>query len=275
VQGDDEPRRIARVMLAFQLARVGRLEASEVRFAQALAEAKTAGDPLHRCVAYTNRVALWTARQAPDRAIEDLQHAIQLAREIGNPEVERIAAHNVASQLHWGDRQAEALELARRARLLEERFVDHPVYPCSLLLAEILLAMDELEEPARLVQWMEQRCPPEPWDWPRWWALRRVLAELGAPGVTPPEQDWEAIVAESRRVSPLEGLLLRLYWRARMALRAERWDEVARSLQEAAQKRGGCPVWLSRFEVLERELARGPGNRESGGSAGAAEMGRQ
>ena len=251
--GDGEASLMALMILPFELACAGRLEEAEARFDEVIALVTASGDLFHLCGVYINRIALWIGRWSLPGAVGDLRRAVDLAREIGNPWLEKLASYNVALLLHWSDRQPEALALARRARLLEERSRERPVAYTALLLAEILIALDQHDEAAPLVSWVEQTCPPEPADLPRYHMLQLVLREAGAAvtGATPPP--WDEVLRRAEGQLSVETALRLLYWRACLAVRGGRLEEAALALEAARARRGPCPLWLSRFDALERE----------------------
>jgi tetratricopeptide (TPR) repeat protein len=254
---DHESLVIAWLLLSFQLASIGRLEEAERKFSEVIALADATGDLPHLGAAYSNRVALWTARGLPDRAIQDLHHVVALAREIGNPWLEHAAAYNVALMLYGSDAQTEALALARRACLLADRAVETPIPGAPLLLSEILLMLEQYEEAARIAEAMGAsalRLDPE--DIPCQKMVELVLSDLGALVTAPAEGGWEQAMrlAEENGFS-IEGELKLLYWRARMARRGGRLEEARSALATARRRRAGCAMWRSRFEALEAELA--------------------
>jgi len=254
-QGDHEPLVIALLLLAPQLATAGHIAESEARFEEVLGLARAASDWPHLGMAYVNRVMLWLAQGATAQAVADLRQAATLAREVGNPWLEHVAAYNVALFLYRADALDEALDVARRAHLLGQRMVERPVTAVPLLLAEILLLLDEEEEAARVVA--ELVCAREPTgnDEPCYRMLRLVLSERGAGLVTAPEGGWDEVLrlADERELS-VESALHLLYWRARMALAGGRQTEAEQALTEARKRRGGCAMWLVRFEALEQML---------------------
>jgi tetratricopeptide (TPR) repeat protein len=253
---DPEPHVIGLLILSFQLVAAGRLAEAEARFEEVIGLSNAEDDLPHLGAAYGNRVALWIARNQPARAVDDLERAIEMARQIGNPRLERVAAYNVAMLLLWADRAEEALPIARRARLLEERFGDRPAASCSLLLARILLFLGEREEARALVAWADERCPPaptnpdvEPYIVAYHRMLKLVLDGAGADGA-----GWEEALAlfDSLQV---EEVLELLYWRTREALAAGRRREATEALATAARRRGDCSMWRNRFAELEFGLS--------------------
>jgi tetratricopeptide (TPR) repeat protein len=139
---------------------VDRSKEAERRFDEVVALCTKAEDWLHLGAAFANR-SLLKAREALDRPMADLRRAIQLAREVGNPWSERIATYNVAELLHWRGEADEALVLARRARMLEERFIERPIPDSALLIGRIQVARGDYDEARRLADWIAQTCPPD------------------------------------------------------------------------------------------------------------------
>ena len=76
-------------------------------------------DRFHLGVAYANRSWLWSVQGETERCNEDLRTVIQLAREIGQAQVERIATYNLGEALLWQGSLDEALQLARRSEALQ------------------------------------------------------------------------------------------------------------------------------------------------------------
>jgi tetratricopeptide (TPR) repeat protein len=256
---DYEARVIGLLLLSSQFAIVGRLEEAEPRFQEVITIAAEANDGLHLCSAYSNRVILWMGRREPDQATDDLHRAIKLARETGNPWLERMASYNVANLLHWNDQRTDALALARRARLLEQRFVDRPVAFCSLLLACILIGLEQFNEAAQIFTWIALSCPPDgsaP-DEPLYvyQMIQLVLLEL-APGSVAPDHrgSWDEVLATARLDPQTEVFVEVLYWRARCALQTGDAGAAGKALAEARTRRSDCPIWPASFECLERQL---------------------
>ncbi|WP_437874785.1 protein kinase domain-containing protein [Sorangium sp. So ce513] len=252
--GDYDCRVLALIMLSFQLAAAGRREEAERAFSELIALAMGAGDRFHLCTAYTNRTALWAWSWSLPGAVDDLRRAVDLAREIGNPWVEKAASYNVAVLLHWSDRQREALALARRARWLEEQASESPVPQTAILLAQIHLVLDEYEQANQLALWIERSCTLGPGDIPDYTLLQLVLSEVGVRSASPPSLSWSAAIQLANEQPFVEITLVHLYWRARIALCRGRTDEAAEALASARERRGDSPMWLPRFSGLERAL---------------------
>ncbi|WP_437693734.1 protein kinase domain-containing protein [Sorangium sp. So ce176] len=260
--GDEESRIIALVLLSTELAHAGRFAEAERRAEEAIALCERAEDLPHLCVAIMNRVVLWTLKKDLPRATADLRRAIALAREIGNPWLERVATYNVAELLYWSDQQDEALSLARRAHTLERRFVDRPVPDCSLLLARILAARGELDEARRLLAWIAGACPPEPSARAAhgcFLLLRCLLSDDALDGVP---RAPRALLLGGLDEAELEAgpflftdeLLEVLSWRARAALRHGLVEVAAANLDRAGGLLAEHPAWRARFDALARGL---------------------
>jgi len=261
--GDYETQVIALLLLSPLLAPIGRLDEAESRFEEVFALCATAEDWLHLGAAYANRAFLWQTRKLLDRCMDDLRRAIQLAREVGNPWSESIATYNVAEFLHWLGEEEEALVLANRVRVLEQRFNDRPIPDASLLLARIQAARGELEEARRLVTWVASNCPPaaHPVMEAFFSMLRQVLVDAADDGAdrAGSADTWADIITKASMGSFAEELLEALYWRARVAIRAERWEEADMALNEAQQRLDECPMWRLRFaDLISRSLLRQP-----------------
>lgn len=264
---DHESRVIALVLLMVELAHAGRGAEAERRAEEVIRLCEEALDLPHLCIAYMNRVVLWTLKKSLSLAAEDLRRAIALAQEIGNPWLERVATYNVAELLYWSDQREEALALARRARTLEERFVDRPVPECSLLLSRILTVAGQHAEARRLIDWIARSCPPDraaPGTYACFRMLQHVLADVAdvadAPGKAPPPgepafgaDDAAALNADSFLFA--DELLEVLYWRSRVAARRGQKDETSAILAQAEDLLREHPAWRSRFEDVARGLA--------------------
>jgi tetratricopeptide (TPR) repeat protein len=139
---------IAGVILAPALVELGDLDAAEQVFEEVIALCERSEDRLHLGAAYANRAWLWSARGQVSRTADDLRRVIQLAREIGQSSLERIATYNLAEDLLWRGELDEALALARRCLAIQIAHGEGSTRPDRLLLARLLAAAgldDELE----------------------------------------------------------------------------------------------------------------------------------
>ncbi|WP_437586005.1 protein kinase domain-containing protein [Sorangium sp. So ce1000] len=252
--GDYDARVLALIMLSFQLGSAGRREEAERASGDLIALVTAAGDRFHLCAAYINRIALWGWRWSLPGAVDDLRRAVDLAREIGNPWLEKMASYNVAVLLHWSDRQREALALARRARWLEEHASERPVPQTAILLAQIHLALDEYEHASQLVLWIARTCVLEPGDIRDYALLELVLCEVGLRPAGASSLSWGEAIALAKDQPIVENTLQLFYWRARTALRRGRTGEAEEALASARALRAESPLWLARFGDIERKL---------------------
>ena len=252
--GEYESRVVALVLLSVELAHAGRFEEAKRRAEEAIDLCAQAQDLPHMCIAYMNRVVLWTLTRSPSLATEDLRRVISLAREIGNPWLERVATYNVAEVLYWSDQREEALALARRAHVLEERFIDHPVPECSLLLARILAAAGQDAEASRLIAWIARSCPPDATAPAMRACFRMLQALLADPRESAPEPHdaTGGVAATAENLLFVDELLEILYWRARVALRRGREEEASAAVRQARTMLEEYPAWRARFEDLAR-----------------------
>ncbi|WP_437668921.1 protein kinase domain-containing protein [Sorangium sp. So ce131] len=226
--GDYEARVVALLLLACALVVEGRIEEAEARFDEVIALAASAKDNVHLCVAYCNRFFVWTVKKSVERAVDDLRRAVELAREVGNPWPERAATGNLAEQLFWNGSDDEAVELARRGRALEERFMERPVIELSLMLARLHAARGEDAEAAAQVAWIRASCPPGPSAPNAQALLDAVGLAIGAPGGA----SWEETLARSRGLLPIERIEA-LYFLSRAARRAGREADARAAFAEA------------------------------------------
>jgi eukaryotic-like serine/threonine-protein kinase len=221
---------------------------------------EAANDRPHLSVALANRVALWSSHGAFDRATQDLQRAIELAREIGNPWLERLAAHNMATMLHWSDDRTGALEFGRRAQLLTERFFEPAFITSSLLYARILIATNAFDDAARLYGWIKQCYNPEssPSMRARWnyHLIGLVLREFG-PNIGDHSDNlgsWDTVMAIAATDQENQVMLEVLYWRLRTALHSGALDDARRTLEEAERRLAECPLWVRDFAAMAKSL---------------------
>jgi tetratricopeptide (TPR) repeat protein len=260
--GDHESRVIALVLLMVELAHAGRGAEAERRAEEVIRLCEEVQDLPHLCIAYMNRVVLWTLKKSLSLAAEDLRRAIALAQEIGNPWLERVATYNVAELLYWSDQRDEALALARRARTLEARFVDRPVPECSLLLARILTVAGQPAEARRLIDWIARACPPDrsaAGPYASFRMLQRILADApDAPGEAlgePPFSAEDAAALSPENFLFADELLEVLYWRSRDAARRGQKDETSAIRAQAEELLRDHPAWRARFDDIARGLA--------------------
>lgn len=278
--GDYGTRVVALLMLSCSLAVAGRVDEAIVRYIEVIELCMKVEDRLHLGMAYLNRVLLWLARKSLREGIRDLRRAIQLARDVGNPWLERAATANTAELLHWSGEHDEAVALARRSCVLAERFVERPVYEDWLLLARIQLMRGHYSSARTALRKISDRCSPSsasPTALALFRTIELVLRELAGPPSDREEAssiplpsaagelvsssqlgagwsgdgDWEDVLAKAQSSLLVEELLEILYWRARVALHRGRLSEAAAALQQAKEPLAGSPGFEARFRQLE------------------------
>ncbi len=236
--GDAETEIIAGVTLGPALVFAGRSSEAAACFERVIALAEREGDRFHLCGAYSNRLFLW--RNQPEAAEADLRRAVALAREIGQPILERVVSHNLAELLYWQGRTGEALPLARRGRLLQERFLPAPVADDALLLARVTAAVGAAAEARDWLDWVEANVPEAaraPSDRVVSTLLALVVAGDGA------IERWDRVLTDARATLAPEELLEALHW-AVVAGAPERRDAL---LTEARELAADSPIWRRRF----------------------------
>ncbi|WP_437791965.1 protein kinase domain-containing protein [Sorangium sp. So ce693] len=260
-EGDYGTRIVALLLLSPALMWLGELDLSNARFDETFALASSAEDWPHLCAACTCRIPLRAMRRELDLAMADMRHAIALARELGNPVLERHVTLNAAELLHASDHGDEALKLARRAHVLERRFFEHTAPECSLLLARILVSRRCHDEASRHLSWIERSCPPDP-SAPSLWAFYRALhlalCEQGLRAREPSASadPWEDVLSRCRGGLLAIELVELLSMRAEMAIAGGRPLEAACALQEATAQLDEAPGFRTRLARLAAQLDR-------------------
>ncbi len=142
---------VAGVMLGPSLVAHGELARATTLFEELIAACEASGDRFHLAAAYGNRTWLWSALGKPERTAEDLRFLIQLARENGQPMLERNATHNLAEDRLWQGAIDEAIRLAQRSLVLKRDHSEGPTYADELLLARAFAAAAQRDELATLL----------------------------------------------------------------------------------------------------------------------------
>jgi tetratricopeptide (TPR) repeat protein len=236
---------VSLLLLGPALVRAGRLDDAEARFTQVIELCSRAGDELHLCAAYGNRMFLWSARMEPEQGRDDLRQARELARRVGHPLPERNATYNLAEDLFWsGENDTEAMALAERARSLADRFLSPPAPEDALLVARIACANQRPERAREQLDWFdlhiasEGRSPTA--------SIQRAMLELVVAGGS--TVAWEALVDRARPDVGGDDLLEVLYFRAR-------FDAPGReqALADAKELLPRFPIWEQRFAELANQ----------------------
>lgn len=243
--GADEVRIIALTMLAGVLGWLERPDEAMARFDELIALCEKTGDRFHLCAAYSNRGAVW---DSPARAARDLAQAIQLARELGQPVLERSAAHNLADLLYRQGQHDEALALARRSYDLQ-RFFPEPTHVDALLGARILAALEDFAGVAEMIEQARDLAESLPLTHSEniiLGMLQRLLDEqAGAPH---DREAWHRLTDEARVQLPEEEFLDVLYVRACAARRAHEARDLEEIMAEVNRLVPAHPLWRALFE---------------------------
>lgn len=256
--GDAETEAIALSMLGAMLAWTGHLEEASRRFDEAIALCESTGDTLHLGVALNNRMVLHVQRRDAEGARADLERAVTLGRELGNVQIERTSAFNLALLLGYQGRAAEALPLARRAGVLSQRFFPGSMAQDALLVARLCCELGDMPEAARQLTWLEEPATQArllPGDRLMLSVVRHVVGE--ARGTLPyVAQEWAALVESARQQSTPDERLEILVWAARAARAAGDDATVHARVQEVEATVHEAPLWTERVRALVQE-ARG------------------
>jgi hypothetical protein len=241
------------LLRACALCLVGRVDEAEATFTEAEHLAEAIDDRLHQCVLHVNRFFLWWGERGDsERGADDLRRAVRLARELGHPVVEWAATHNLATLLHFGGRDAEALPLAIRSLELQQRYGPGPGLEDAVLLGRIAVALGDRESAARHLAWVDEHAllidaPP---------TLRvfhRALDLVQHGGST---EAWDAVVADAAAagVHPIEHLEI-LYLRVADELRAGRVEPARGTFAAALACAERFPGWSARLEALAASIS--------------------
>jgi hypothetical protein len=182
--------------------------------------------------AYGNRVYLAYCRDSMESGLADLRRVVDIAREEGHPFFEARVSLGLAELMFWSGDRDECVALARRARLLEERFHGHAMPGTALLGARILAAIGDGAAAARELAWVRAHAADPGWQ------PRDRLFLRAVDGV----DDWRALVEEARAELPPEELLEILWWWRRHE--PKRAPEIAAQAEPLLERR---PFWRGRF----------------------------
>ncbi len=249
---DTETQAIALSMLGAMLAWTDRLEEASNRFDEAIALCEQTGDTLHLGVALNNRMVLHVQRRDPSGARADLERAVSLGRELGNVQIERTSAFNLALLLGYQGRAGEALPLARRAGVLSQRFFPRSMAQDALLVARLCCELGDLPEVSRQLEWLEEpatRAQLSPPDNLMCSVVRRVVDE--ARGALPYAGDvWARLVEASTQVATPDERLEILVWAARAARAAGDGATLRARVEEVEATAKEAPLWTDRVRAL-------------------------
>jgi eukaryotic-like serine/threonine-protein kinase len=100
---------------------LGRLEEAERMFERVILACEQHGDYQHMAAALNNRVFVWMARADMDKAIQDLERGLEIARELGFPQLELHTQNNLAEVFFCRGELDSALKHTLRAVEISER----------------------------------------------------------------------------------------------------------------------------------------------------------
>jgi tetratricopeptide (TPR) repeat protein len=100
---------------------LGRIEEAEQMLDRVIAACEQHGDYQHLAAALNNRVFVWMARADMDRAVQDLERGLEIARELGFPQLELHTQNNLAECFFCRGDLEGALKHTLRAVEISER----------------------------------------------------------------------------------------------------------------------------------------------------------
>ncbi len=249
----DRETRLAMLLLwGCALSVVGKLDEAEETFTEAEHLTEATEDRLHQCALHVNRFFLWGERGDPERGADDLRRAARLARELGHPALEWGATHNLASLLHAGGSDAEALPLAIRAFELQQRHMSRPGPEDALLLGRIALALGDRESAARHMAWVQLHAGLADAA-PTLRVFHRALDLVQQGGGA---EAWNAVIADAAAagVHPIEHIEI-LYLRAACEAGAGQAEAARETIAAARPHADRYPVWSARLEALAASIS--------------------
>lgn len=248
---DFDTRVIALMLLGPALVLRGRLDEAEARFEELIGLCEPADDRLHLCAAYGNRMFLWSARKQPERARDDLRHAMRLAKQVGHPQPERTATYNLAEDLYWsGEADDEAHSLAKRSSELARRFISEPVADDALLVARTALAIGDRDAAEQAVSWVRATDFGGPLS-----ALSQCFLRLVTLVVERADASkWQRLVTEARGLLSGDDFLEIQFWNVHECVRRSEPEHAQRALDECEELLDLHPIWCRRFEDLSASV---------------------
>ncbi len=189
--GDPETSVIAAMLAGYAyLMRGMRLEQSGEMFERGVQACKRSGDHFHLAALLANRIPLWSARGDMESGMKDLLEAIRLAREHGQPMIERTGSYNLAELLLWWNRLEESFGWAESSWKLQERYGSKAAVPDLLLMLRVAAAQQKRElVERRLAEVPDQLNPVDS-------CFRDALATW----LHPTADAWQKVLAEADRV---------------------------------------------------------------------------
>jgi tetratricopeptide (TPR) repeat protein len=247
----------ALLLLAPTLVYAGRHAEAGQRFDETETLCRQAGDDFHLAVVHLNRQILWARLGDAASLIADLETCSELARRLGNGQLERGALGNLAQTLLWSGALDRALLLAERARALQSTFLhDHAPHEDALLLARILCARGE-PGARSYVEWIEEHCDVEQLPPSVQALLRFVRLVLDALDGRPSGHDvWQAVARDAAQGALVDHQIEVLATGAEILARHGPIDDARHCLDEAlALARREPTVSAVRLAALAKRLA--------------------
>jgi tetratricopeptide (TPR) repeat protein len=249
--GDAEAGTIARLLLGPGLVYAGDEDTAERVLAEVVDRCRAAGDDFHLAAALTNRPVLWLRRQDLDRCVADLEACVALARELGNPQLERGATCNLAEVLYTSGALERALGHARRAFALVQSFFAGAAPEDALLIARIRCALGD-PGAGETLAWLDATgalagAPPSL----HLLADLARLATAAIAGAPIDEPAWDALAERARAAALLDESIEV----AVLAAEVRRGPAARRWLDRATTAAAGRPLWSHRIARLTAALA--------------------
>lgn len=157
--GDHELLIKALLCLAPTLVHTGQMGQALEWFDELERRCREADDTFHLTMVDIRRRDLRLERNHIELAIEELQSARLMARQLGDAQLERLAALELAEALYWYGWHDEALAVAERARQLYLHLMyEFPSYEDHLLLARIHCSRGRDDKARDCLAWLDDHC---------------------------------------------------------------------------------------------------------------------
>lgn len=137
--GDHETQVGSMLALGLALVRLGDTAGALRAFNDVIGLCERVGDSFHQACAFSNRVEVWREQRNSDRASQDLQEVIRIAREYDYAVIEAAGYANLAEHLFWSGDVGGAVDAARRGHAhSQKRFRDNPLLATTLYYGQLL-----------------------------------------------------------------------------------------------------------------------------------------
>jgi eukaryotic-like serine/threonine-protein kinase len=243
--GDAHTRVLALTLLSGALVLAERTGEAERRFAELIELCEESGDRLHLGAALANRIGHWISVRDHERGIEDARRCVEVAREIGQFQLENAGQHNLATMLYWRGELDEALGVARLCHDIQVRFLERPGPEDPLLLARILSAQGKHAAAGEMLAWIDEHCGGPDNLAPSQQVLYQMVALAGAPATG--RGDWDGVLERSREHSLMDERLEVLLACAEAGQRGEWAASAPRPEDEHPDFKSESPLWAQRF----------------------------